>query len=180
MSSHTTSLSDIPVLQGTTNYADWALEIEAAAQLGKFWRAFTSQNDPVDSSATAAENAANREEAALGLIKKTVIKTIVKELRSFPDPSDSEKTITNGTANQLWKYLETTYSKKEGITSFYEYGALFRCNLVDDGTLEQQINKLSDMRSICAQNDFDLHDWQFAILVLHAVEFVVCGRLSSG
>ena len=169
MSSHTTSLSDIPVLQGTTNYADWALEIEAAAQLGKFWRAFTGQNDPVDSSATAAENAANREEAALGLIKKTVIKTIVKELRSFPDPSDSEKTITNGTANQLWKYLETTYSKKEGITSFYEYGALFRCNLVDDGTLDQQINKLSDMRSVCAQNDFDLHDWQFAILVLHAL-----------
>ena len=101
MSSHTTSLSDIPVLQGTTNYTDWALEIEAAAQLGKFWRAFTGKNDPIDSSATAAENAANREEAALGLIKKTVIKTTVKELRSFPDPSDSEKTITNGTVRNM-------------------------------------------------------------------------------
>ena len=169
MSSHTTSLANIPLLQGTMNYADWALKIKATAQLGKFWRAFTDENKPVDSSATSAKNAANRKEAALGLIKKTVIKTIVKELHSIPDPSDSEKTITNGTANQLWKYLETTYSKKEGITSFYEYGALFCCDLVDDGTLEQQINKLSDMRSIYAQNDFNLHDWQFAILVLHAL-----------
>ena len=63
-------------------------------------------------------------------------------------------------AKQLWTYLESKYSKKEGITSFYEFGALFRCNLVDDGTLEQQINKMSDMRSICAMNEFELKDWQ--------------------
>lgn len=151
------------------NYSDWAMEIKAAAQIGKFWRAFTSKNSPVDQTATAIKNATNREEAALGLIKKTVIKTIALELRSFPDPSGGSKAIKNGMAKQLWTYLKSKYLKKEGITSFYEFGALFRCNLVDDGTLKQQINKMSDMRSICAMNEFELKDWQYAVLILHAL-----------
>jgi len=167
MSNEFASLAKIPILQGTTNYTDWAMEVEATAQMGKFWRAFTGKNSPVDTSATAVDNAANREEAALGLIKKTVIKTIALDLRSIPDPKDPTKTITEPTSHQLWEYLKTMYSKKEGITSFYEYGALFRCNLVDDGTLEQQINKISDMCSVCAMNEFELQDWQFCILVLH-------------
>ena len=169
MSNEFTLLSRVPILNGTMNYADWAMEVESTAQLRKFWRAITGKNDPVDTSAAAIENAANRAEAALGLIKRTVIKTIALELRSIPDPEDSAKVIVNATAAQLWKYLEDKYSKKEGITSFYEFGTLFRCNLVDDGNLEQQINKLSDMRSICAMNEFKLQDWQFSILVLHAL-----------
>jgi len=169
MSNEFASPDKVPILQGTANYTDWAMEIESTAQLGKYWRAITGDNDPVDSSAVSKENAANREEAALGLIKKTVIKTIALELRCIPDPNDGSKTITGGTANQLWKYLETRYSEKEGITSFHEFGALFRSNLVDDGTLEQQIDKLSDMRYVCAMNDFTLKDWQFSILVLHSL-----------
>ena len=89
-------LSKVPILQGTTNYSDWAMEIEAATQIGKFWRAFTGKNSPVDQTATTIENATNREEAALGLIKKTVIKTIALKLRSFPDPSGGSKAIENG------------------------------------------------------------------------------------
>ena len=169
MSDGFAALARIPVLQGTTNYNEWAMEVESSAQLGKFWRAVTGNNSPFDTSGAAAENAANREEAALGLIKKTVIKTIALELREFQDPADASKTIKDGNAKQLWDYLTTKYSKKEGITSFYEFGALFRCNLVDDGTLEQQINKMSDMRSVCAMNDFDFKDWQFATLILHAL-----------
>jgi hypothetical protein len=163
----TTDLSKLPTLQGSTNYQDWAMEIEATAKLGKFWRAFTGKNASVDSTAASQENAANREEAALGLIGKTIIKTIARDLRSFPDPSDPTKTITDGTAQQLWERLKLLFSTKEGITSFHEFGALFRSQLVDDGTLESQINQLSDMRSVCAINDFDLKDWQFAVLVLH-------------
>ena len=169
MSDGFATLARIPVLQGTTNYSDWAMEVESSAQLGKFWRAIMGNNSPFDASAAAADSAANREEAALGLIKKTVIKTIALELREFQDPADTAKSIKDGTAKQLWDYLEIKYSKKEGITSFYEFGALFRCNLVDDGTLEQQINKMSDMRSICTMNDFEFKDWQFATLILHAL-----------
>ena len=121
------------------------MEIKATTQLGKFWRAFTSQNSPVDDTTTAKENAMNHEEATLGLIRKTVIKTIARDLNSFADPKDSSKTIKNGTAQQLWDYLEHQYSMKEGITLFHEFGALFRSELVDNGTLETQINKLSDM-----------------------------------
>jgi len=86
----------------------------------------------------------------------------------FPELADLTKTITNRTAKQLWEYLKTKYSKKEGIT-FYEFGTLFHCNLVNDGTLKQQINKLSDMHSICVMNKFNLKDWQFLVLVLHAL-----------
>ena len=80
MSNEFTSLSRVPILNGTTNYADWAMEVESTAQLGKFWRAITGKNDPVDTSATAIENTANRTEAALSLIKRTVIKMIALEL----------------------------------------------------------------------------------------------------
>ena len=163
----TTDLSKIPTLQGSTNYQEWSMEIKATTQLGKFWRVFTGQNSPVDDTATAKENAMNREEAALGLIGKTVIKTIARDLNSFADPKDSSKTIKNRTTQQLWDYLEHQYSTKEGITSFHKFGALFRSELVDNGTLKIQINKLSDMRSVCVMNEFDLKDWQFAVLVLH-------------
>lgn len=169
VSSEYASLTKVPILQGTTNYTNWSMEVEAAAQLGKFWRAIQGKNSPVDTSATAKENTNNREEAALGLIKKTVIKTIALELRSFTDPNDATNTITGGTAQQLWAYLKSKYLRKEGITSFYKFGTLFRYNLIDDGTLEQQINKLSDMWSVCTTNEFELKDWQFAILVLHAL-----------
>ena len=92
----------------------------------------------------------------------------------IPDPDNSVKVIVNTAAAQLWKYLEDKYLKKEGITSFYEFSTLFRCNLVNDGNLEQQINKLSDMHSICTMNKFKLQDWQFSILVLHALPSSYC------
>ena len=160
MSNDFASLVKVPVLNGTTNYTDWAMEIKAHTQLGKFWRAIQGKNDPVDATATAVENSANCEEAALGLIKKTVIKTITLELRAIPNPSDSSQTIPSPTAKQLWAYLETKYLKKEGITSFYKFGVLFRCNLLDNSFLKQQINKLSDMRSICAMNECQGHSTQ--------------------
>ena len=175
MTSQYASLSEIPILQGSTNYTEWAMEVESTAQLGKFWRAFVTENEPVDDTAAAKEHAANREESALGLIKKTVIKTIQLELRglSYEHSRTVENTTTTEgrpyTAKMLWEHLATKYSTKEGITSFYEFGAIFRATMVDDGTLEQQINKLSDMRSICAMNEFELKDWQFSILVLHAL-----------
>ena len=101
------------------------MEIKATTQLGKFWRAFTGQNSPVDDTATAKENAMNREEAALRLIGKTVIKTIARDLNSFTDPKDPPKTIKNGSTQQLWDYLKHQYLTKEGITSFHKFGALF-------------------------------------------------------
>ena len=133
------SLLNVPILQGTTGYGNGTMEIESPAQLGKFWRVIQGNNNPVNSSVIATENTTNWEEAVLDLIKRTIIKMIALELQSFPDPSnpnDSVKKTTNGTAQQLWKYLESKYLKKEGITSFYKFGVLFHCTLVDDGTLK--------------------------------------------
>ena len=54
------------------------MEVESSAKLGKFGWAIASTNTP-----KLHSSAANREDAALGLIKKIAIKTIVLELREF-------------------------------------------------------------------------------------------------
>jgi len=74
MSSDKINLSRIATLTNQTNYADWALEIEATARLGNFWKAYSGGNKPSSTTPDAAEvdRVETREEKAIGLILKTV------------------------------------------------------------------------------------------------------------
>ena len=126
MSSEFSNLNKIPLLQGSTNYTEWAMEIEATTQLGKFWRAYGGQDKAFDTSAAAHEAYQNRLESAYGLIKKTVIKTIAIEIRGpFPNPSEPSKPISDPKPHEIWSYLRDKYSKKGGVTAFLSLGLSF-------------------------------------------------------
>ena len=84
-----------------------------------------------------------------------MIKTIALELREFEDPADPHPDHRRWDRGRALG-LPRQELLEEGI-SFYEFDALFRCNAVDDGTLEQRISEMSDIRSVCAMHRA-LHD----------------------
>jgi len=55
ISSDKIDLSHIATLTNQTNYADWALEVEATAHLGNFWKAYHSENKTTSTTPDATE-----------------------------------------------------------------------------------------------------------------------------
>jgi len=49
------NLSRIGILANQTNYASWALEVEATARLGGFWKAYLGSNTTTSTTPDAAE-----------------------------------------------------------------------------------------------------------------------------
>ena len=86
----------IATLTNQTNYADWALEIEATARLGNFWKAYSGGNKPSSTTPDAAEvdQVETREEKAIGLILKTVSPNLRVELKALPAPTAAATPIS--------------------------------------------------------------------------------------
>ena len=176
MSISTDSLAAIAgnhiILTGKSNYQKWAWNIGGTARLGLFWAALEGTNTPIDTTAAQKEVCNQREMKALGLIMKSVDPIIALELQSMPDVS-----VTSGTtgttrrpnANEIWNHLKSQYQKTDAISSLYDYRQLHQTALIDDGTLETQINNLIQLRSRCALNGFRLDDFQFAATLLIAL-----------
>jgi len=143
------ALSKLPILSGQANYREWALEIKAAARFANVWKAIlgTDQAVSTDPAEVAALNA--RQEKAIGLITKSVSSSLKIELNEL------QKTETTGTkttyrdlnANELWDHLKTRFEKKDGVSAIIDWGRLTSTKLLDDGTLEEQLNALQDLRS---------------------------------
>lgn len=109
---------------------------------------------------------------ALGLIMKTVDPVIALKLQSQPDKVDSKTTPSmkrRPNANEIWEHLKSHYQKSDAVSSLYDYRQLHRTTLLDDGTLETQINQLIHLRSRCALNGLKLEDYQFAATILIAL-----------
>jgi hypothetical protein len=160
----------MPILTGKANYRQWAMEIEATAQLGGFWGAYTGNNNPIDDSATQKDATAQREMKATGLIKKTVSPVIALELSGEIAADTDEKGVSTKrkvkNSKELLEYLQSTYEKKDAVSSLLDYRLLLRATLVDDGSLETQLNDLFDLRSRCALHGLKLEDYQFAAIIL--------------
>ena len=155
------------------NYQQWAWSVEGTAKLGLFWSAYDGTNVPVDANnATQKEACDQREMKALGLIMKTINPVIALELQSMSDVS-----VTQGTpatkcrpnAKEIWDHLQSNYQKSDAVSSLYDYRQLHRTTLIDDGTLEAQVNHLFQLRSRCALNGLKLEDYQFAATILIAL-----------
>ena len=165
------TINKVPTLTGQTNYRIWALEIKSAARFATIWK--TIQGTDVATSSERADIVAleAREEKAIGLITKTVSATLKIELDDLQvtETKDNVSTSRDYSAKELWDYLKTKFEKKDGVSAIIDWGSLTSTKLVDDGTLEDQLNVLQDLRSKCALNDFKYEDWQFAALILLAL-----------
>lgn len=166
------AVGKVPVLTGQANYREWALEVKAAARFATIWK--TIQGTDSATSSEKADEAAfeNRKEKAIGLITKTVSPTLkveLDELQKIDKDSSGNDAPRDYTAQELWKYLKDKFEKRDGVSAIIDWGKLTSTKLVDDGTLEEQLNALQDLRSKCALNDFKYEDWQFAALILLAL-----------
>ena len=167
-------VTKVPILSGQLNYRAWSSEIEAVAMLGGFWGAFSKANDDACASSDAAikDKGNKREMKAKGLILKTVSHHLRDELKShnYMDSSASPATkIADPLAQHYWTYLAETYKTKDGVSALLDYQLLLQARFVDDGTLEAQLNKYTELRTNAANSSYSLLDWQFASMMLIAL-----------
>lgn len=167
------AISKVPTLTGQANYREWSLEIKAAARCGMVWKTIQGTDKPVnDKDADSVAAHEGREEKAIGLLTGTVssvLKIELDELRIPVPGANNTVTEREATAAELWKHLQTKFEKKDGVSAIIDFGHLSRATLVDDGTLEEQLNTLQELRSRCALNGFSFEDWQYAAILLLAL-----------
>ena len=156
----------IAVLTGNENYHRWALGLKSAAMYGGFWSAFHGTNDPIGSSDAQEQIDIQSEMQALDLITRTVNPAIALEMRSMPDVTETDGTTRRPNAKEIWDHLKSRYEKSDTRTSVRYFEQLIRTKLVDDGTLEAQLNDRSELRFRCAVNGFKFPDFQFASILL--------------
>ena len=151
-SSSFSSLSRIPVLTGSTDYARWSLAIKNAAMMADVWEYLDGSEtypDPVDIKApTADETAAIKvwkkaNAKALGLMGSTCTKELQLHIDEYrvsttsPDPP---------TAAEVWSHLATKYKKKDGVTAAMDWGVE---QAVVYSTLPQEYSTLTFRRGCC-------------------------------
>ena len=167
------NVTKIPILAGQLNYRAWSLEVEAVAMLGGFWGAFDNTNNAARSNtnATIKDRGNEREMKAKGLILKTVSHHLREQLKShtFMDSASPPVKISEPLTQHYWTYLEKAYKKKDGVSALLDFQLLLKAAFVDDGTLEAQLNKFTELRTNAANSGFALSDWQFASMMLIAL-----------
>ena len=128
-------LSRIGILSNQSNYANWALEVEATACLGGFWKAYLGTNATTSTTPDAAETdrVDQREEKAMGLVLKTISHNLRAELKAD---------TSNTSAQDYWDVLQKRFEKQDGVSSLLDFSALIEMKLVDDGTLKAQLSAL--------------------------------------
>ena len=157
----------IVVLTGNENYHLWAPGVQGVAMCGVFWSALKGTNDPrVGSSDAREQRSIQREMQALCLITRTVNPAIALEIQLMPDVTETNSTTRRPNAKEIWDHLKSRYEKSDTRTSLRYFEQLVRTKLVDDGTLEAQLNKFSELRIRCIVNDFKFLDFQFASILL--------------
>ena len=82
------------------------------------------------------------------------------------DATKSPPTTCAPQAKELWKYQETKYKKKDLISALYNFQLFSQAVIVDDGTVEAQLNKLYELHTKAAISGFVIDDWHFATKIL--------------
>lgn len=166
MSTIDLSIAKIPVLSSQAQYVDWALEVTATAMIGGFYAPLTGENTTSSTEASELDKLKQREQKAKGLILRAVSPVLKKELIAL-SPKTSKSPPAG--AKEMWDHLKSRFEKKAGMPLLLDFKCFLRSDLVDDGTMEVQLNELTEIRSTCALNDFEVQDWQFASIILIAL-----------
>ena len=177
----TQAITKVPVLTGHADYCAWSIEVKSTAYLASLWKAIQGTNVALSSSDTDKAALDTRLERAIGLITKTVSPTLKVELFSLetavPAITSTSNLITtttpattrSATASEMWVHLQKKFEKVDGISALLDFQAINHAKLVDDGTLDVQLDAFQDLRSRCALHGFIYDDWQFAALILIAL-----------
>jgi len=164
------AITRIPILSSQAQYLDWSLEFKATAMMGGFHDALIGQNKTTSTEPSETDKVSQRELKAKGLILKTISQVLRRELMALHFTTTATSTTTDipATAQQMWEHLKLKF-KESGFRVLLDFKKLCHFNLVDDGTMEAQLNTLSNIRSTCALNDCPVEDWQFVSIILCAL-----------
>ena len=178
-SSSFSSLSCIPVLTGSTNYARWSLAIKNAAMMADVWEYLDGTETypkvaniktPTDNETAAIKVWRKANSKALGLMGSTCTKELqlhIDEYRITTTTASATSVSTSPpTAHEVWQHLATKYKKKDGVTAAMDWGNLIENQFKSDVRMEEQITSHLSRRSKIALSGFTFPDWQFALLIL--------------
>ena len=174
------SLSCIPILTGSTDYARWSLAIKNAAMMADVWEYLDGTETypevaAEDKKPTADELAAIKvwkkaNSKALGLMGSTCTEELqlhIDEYRITTDLLGEPHTSTDPpTAAEVWSHLADKYKKKDGVTAAMDWGNLIEDRFKSDICMEEQIASHLSRRSKIALSGFTFPNWQFALLIL--------------
>ena len=173
------SLSRIPVLTGSTDYARWSLAIKNAAMMVDVWEYLDGTETyptPANLKAvTANETAAIKvwkkaNSKALGLMGSTCTEELQLHIDEYRVSTTTSGITTTSkdppTAAQVWDHLATKYKKKDGVTAAMDWGNLIEEWFKPDVWMEEQITSHLSRRSKITLSNFTFPDWQFALLIL--------------
>ena len=159
---------NITILTGRSNYQRWAWSVEGTAQFGGFWVAYGGTTVVTLTDAQKESN----ENKTLSLIMETINPNIALKIQSIPDiinTTVNPNTTHSPNAKDIWIHLKSRYQKTDSISSLYDYRQLHCTTLIDDGTLEDQLNHLIQLHSRCAMNGLKLENYQFTATILIAL-----------
>ena len=111
----------------------------------------------------------NSETRAQGAICLTVTTVIALDLNALATIKKEGEEAAKPTAFDMWQHLRTKYKTRDGVTSLLNFKKFIHTSFVNDGTLEDQLNRHLELRHHCAVNDFVVPDWQYASLILLAL-----------
>jgi hypothetical protein len=137
--------------------------------MGGFWGTYLGNNNTQDQSAAQFNTVTQCEMKAMGLIWKTVTPIIALEIHGdiIPNTTTSPPTMRKvANTKELLMYLTDKYQKKDAVLSLLKYCQLLCATLVNNGTLEAQLNNLIDLCSHCALHLLKLNDFQFTTIIL--------------
>ena len=178
-SSSFSSLSRIPVLTGSTDYARWSLAIKNAAMMADVWEYLDGTETypkvaniktPTDDKTAAIKVWRKANSKALGLMGSTCTEELqlhIDEYRVTTTTAGATSVSTSPpTAHEVWQHLATKYKKKDGVTVAMDWGNLIEDRFKSDVRMEEQIASHLSRRSKIALSGFTFPDWQFTLLIL--------------
>ena len=146
------SLSRIPVLIGSTDYARWSLVIKNAAMMADVWEYLdgteTYPEVAEDEKPTANKKAAIKvwkkaNSKALGLMGSTCTEELQLHINEYRVTTtilgSSHTSDSPPTAAEVWAHLADKYKKKDGVTAAMDWGNLIEDWFKSDVRMEEQI-----------------------------------------
>ena len=152
-SSSFSSLSRIPILTGSTDYAHWSLAIKNAAMMADVWEYLdgtetypevaAEDQKPTADELTAIKVWKKANSKALGLMGSTCTEELqlhIDEYRVTTLVLGEPHTSTDPpTAAEVWLHLASKYKKKDGVTAAMDWGNLIEDRFKLDIRMEEQI-----------------------------------------
>ena len=163
-----------PPPYGQENYWEWTLAIKGAVFWGGFWIHYQDPDmfNRIKSDPTEAKDKevilelSKLEMKAQGALLMTVNMVIKLDLDTLKNPNDDKKPAN---AYIMWQHLKMKYETRDCISSLLDFRKFSHVSLVDDGSLEDQLNHHLKLCSCCVINNFSVPKWQYTTLILLAL-----------